>query len=130
MALAQQKKVLRPQGEEKTVDKSPNAENVTSIAINFLKELGDKHGVKPKKVSLQGQRYVVELEIGKNKNAVVQIEVASREIKEYEIQKKEKEESGAGLPLSPKTLVIVCGLMVGLYLILEFIHVSAILFGR
>jgi len=130
MAIAQQKKVLRSPNEEKALEKSPNAEHVTSIAIGFLKELGNKRGVKPKKVSLQGQRYVVELEIGKNKNAVVQIEVATREIKEYEIQKKEKEESSSRLPLSPKTLIIVCGISLALYFVLEFLNVSAMLFGR
>jgi len=130
MAIVQPKKVLRPPGEEKLVDKSSNAEHVTSIAINFLKSLGNKRGIKPKKVALQGQRYVVELEIGKNKNAVVQIEVATREIKEYEIQKKEKEASSLGLPLSPKTLIMICGITVVLYVVLEFVNVSAILFGR
>jgi hypothetical protein len=130
MVMAQPKKVLRPPGEEKLGEKLPNAEHVTSIAIEFLKGLGNKRGVKPKKVALQGQRYVVELEIGKNKNAVVQIEVATREIKEYEIQKKEKEASGMGLPLSPKTLLMICGITVLLYLVLEFVNVSNILFGR
>lgn len=130
MAIAQPKKVLRPAGEEKLVEKSPNAEHVTSIAIGFLKSLGNKRGVKPKKVALQGQRYVVELEVGKNKNAVVQIEVATKEIKEYEIQKKEKESVGLSLPLSPKTLIIICAISVGLYVLLEFVNVSAVLFGR
>jgi len=130
MAIPQPKKILRPPSEEKLVDRSPNAEHVTSIAIAFLKSLGNKRGVKPKKVALQGQRYVVELEIGKNKNAVVQIEVTTKEIKEYEIQKKEKESAGLSLPLSPKTLIIVCAISVALYIVLEFVNVSAVLFGR
>jgi hypothetical protein len=126
VAQQQQKKVLRTPAEEKT----PNAEHVTSIAIDFLETLGNKHGIKPKKVSLQGQVYIVELDIGKDKTAVVQIEVQTREIKEYEIKTKEKEESGPGLPLSPKMLIMVFGISVAAYLVLELINVSGMLFGR
>jgi hypothetical protein len=126
MAVAQQKKILRTPGEERT----PNAEHVTSIAIDFLKTLGNKRGIRPRKVSLQGQVYVVELGIGNDKTAVVQIEVQTREIKEYEIKTKEKEESGLNLPLSPKTLIMIFGISVVTYLFLEFINVPGILFGR
>ena len=126
MAVAQQKKVLRTSAEERT----PNAEHVTSIAIDFLKTLGNKRGIRPRKVSLQGQVYLVELDIGQDKTAVVQIEVQTREIKEYEIKTKEKEESGLSLPLSPKTLIMIFGISVVTYLFLEFINVPGILFGR
>lgn len=129
MAVAQQqqqKKILRTPTEGRT----PNAEHVTSIAIDFLKTLGNKRGIKPKKVSLQGQVYIVELDIGKDKTAVVQIEVQTREIKEYEIKTKEKEESGSSLPFSPKMLIMVFGISVAAYLVLELINVSGMLFGR
>ena len=126
MAIAQQKKILRPPAELR----APNAENVTSIAIDFLKTLGNKRGIKPKKVSLKEQVYTVELDIGKDKTAVVQIEVQTREIKEYEIQKKEKEESAFSLPLSPKSLIMIFGVSVAVYFVLEFINVSGVLFGR
>ncbi len=126
MAVAQQKKILRTPGEERI----PNAEHVTSIAIDFLKTLGNKRGIRPRKVSLQGQVYIVELDIGKDKTAVVQIEVQSREIKEYEIKTKEKEESGLSLPLSPKTLIMIFGVSAVTYIVLEAINVSSILFGR
>lgn len=126
MAITQQKKILRPPAEMR----APNAENVTSIAIDFLKTLGNKHGIKPKKVSLKEQVYTVELDIGKDKTVVVQIEVQTREIKEYEIQKKEKEESAFSLPLSPKSLILIFGVSVAVYFVLEFINVSGVLFGR
>ena len=126
VAQQQQKKVLRTPAEEKT----PNAEDVTSIAIDFLEALGNKHGIKPKKVSLQGQIYLVELDIGKDKTAVIQIELQTKEIKEYEIKTKEKEESGSSLPFSPKILIMVFGVSVAAYLVLELINVSGMLFGR
>ena len=122
----QQKKILRTSVEGKL----PNAEHVTSIAIDFLKTLGNKRGIKPKKVSLQGAVYIVELDIGKDKTAVVQIEVQTREIKEYEIKTNEKEESGLGLPLAPKTLIMTFAISVIAYLLLEAINVPSILFGR
>jgi len=126
MAIAQQRKILRTQPE----GKNPNAEHVTSIAIEFLKKLGNKHGIKPKKVSLKGELYVVELEIGKNTTAVVQIEVQTREIKEYEIQKKEKEESGFSSSFSPKVLIMIFGISVAVYFVLELLDVVSLLFGR
>jgi phage anti-repressor protein len=126
MAVAQQKKILRPPVETRT----PNAENVTSIAISFLKTLGNKRSIKPKKVSLHEQVYTVELDIGKDKTALVQIEVQTREIKEYEIKTKEKEESALSLPFSPKSLILIFGVSVAVYFVLEFLNVSGFLLGR
>jgi hypothetical protein len=122
----QQKKIIRPPTEVKP----PNAEHATSIAIEFLKALGNKHGIKPKKVSLQGQMYTVELDVGKDKTAAVQIEAQTREIKEYEIKTKEKEESALNLPLSPKTLIIIFGISAAVYFIFEFLNISGMLFGH
>jgi hypothetical protein len=122
----QQKKIIRPSAE----GRPPNAEHVTSIAIEFLKALGNKHGIKPRKVSLQGQTYTVELDVGKEKTASVQIEAQTREIKEYEIKTKEKEESGLNLPLSPKMLIMIFGISALVYLVFEFLNVSGVLFGR
>jgi len=45
--------------------KTLNAQQVTSIAMAFLKSLGHKRGIKPKHVFIENQRYVVEAEIGK-----------------------------------------------------------------
>lgn len=122
----QQKKMIQPP----TEGGLPNAEHVTSRAIVFLKALGNKHGIRPRKVSLQGQMYVVELDVGKDKSATVQIEVQTREIKEYEIKNKEKEEGGFNLPLSPKTLIMIFGISAVVYLVFGFLNVSGLLLGR
>ena len=126
VARQQQEKITQPLVEEKP----PNAEHATSIAVKFLKMLGNKHGVKPRKVSLQGSVYTVELDVGKDRAAIVQIEAQTREVKEYEIKTKEKEESGLNLPLSPKTLIVVFGISAAVYLIFGFLNVSGMLFGR
>ena len=65
-----------------------NAENATSIATDFLKRLGYKRGLLPKKVSLAEQVYVVEIDLEK-KAAKVQIDSRTKEIREYEIQESE-----------------------------------------
>ncbi len=122
----QQKKIIHPPAQLRP----PNAENVTATAVEFLKALGNKHGIKPRKVSLQGQTYLVELDVGKDKAAVVHIEAQAREVKEYEITTKEKEESGLNLPLSPKTLLMIFGVSAVVYLVFELVNLSGILFGR
>lgn len=106
---------------EKT--KNPDAERVTLIALDFLKRLGNKRDLRPEKVSLQGERYVAEIKI-KKKTAIVQIDTATEEIKEYEI-KSETEESPGFFPLSPKTLLIVCGIVVLLYIVLSLLGVQS-----
>jgi len=87
-----------------------NAEEVTLVATNFLRRLGNKHGLKPIKASLQGERYVVEVGL-KKKIATVQIDVTSEEIKEYEI-KAQVEGSPSFFPLTRKNILLVCGIVV------------------
>jgi hypothetical protein len=128
MTLAQQQRANTTQPPVKV--KPPNAELATSIAVSFLRTLGNKHGVKPRKVSLHESVYAVELEIGKGKTAIVQVEAQTREIKEYEIKTKEKEESGLNLPLSPKLLMVIFGISAAVYLIFAFLNVSGMLFGH
>jgi len=86
-----------------------NAEEVTLIATRFLKRLGNKHGLKPIKASLQEERYVVEIEL-KKKIATVQIDATSEEIKEYEIKDKAKETSSS-FPLTRKNILLICGIV-------------------
>ena len=86
-----------------------NAEDVTRIATNFLRRLGNKHGLKPIKASLQGERYVVEVEL-KKKIAVVQIDAANEEIKEYEIKDIAKE-APSSFPLTRKNILLICGIV-------------------
>lgn len=86
-----------------------NAEEVTLIATRFLKRLGNRHGLKPIKASLQGERYVVEVGL-KKKIATVQIDATNEEIKEYEIKDKVKETSPS-FPLTRKNILLICGIV-------------------
>ena len=86
-----------------------NAEEVTLIATRFLRRLGNKHGLKPIRASLQGERYVVEVGL-KKKTATVQIDATNEEIKEYEIKEKVKETSSS-LPLTRKNILLICGIV-------------------
>ena len=45
--------------------KTLNAEVVTTMVTDFLKRLGHKGGLKPKRVSLEGEVYTVEVELKK-----------------------------------------------------------------
>jgi len=95
--------------EEEEETRLLNAEEVTSIATNFLRRLGNKHGLKPIKASLQGERYVVEVGL-KDRNATVQIDATNEEIKEYEIKVKEKE-SPSFFPLTRKNILLIGGIV-------------------
>ena len=81
-----------------------NAEVVTTMTTSFLKRLGHKGGLKPKRVSLEGEVYTVEVET-KRFTAVVRVGAATREIKEYDVQPKSEE--GFFASFSPKTLLTV-----------------------
>lgn len=83
-----------------------NAEWATSLAEDFLKRLGYKRGLLPKKVSLAGEKYIVEMEL-KKRTAKVQIDTKTREIKEYEIQEKETE---SGFSLSKRRMLLILGI--------------------
>ena len=93
-----------------------NAEVVTTMTTSFLKRLGHKSGLKPKRVSLEGDVYTVEVET-KKFTAIVQVSAETREIKEYDVQPKTEE--GFLASFSPKTLLIVLGISaivnIGLY---------------
>ena len=71
-----------------------DAENATSMTIDFLKRLGYKGNWLPLKVSLDGELYVVEMSLQK-KTAKVQINSATKDIKEYEFQEAEGEGKSA-----------------------------------
>ncbi len=87
-----------------------NAEEATLIATNFLKRLGNKHGLKPAKASLEEERYVVEVGL-KKKIATVQVDATNEEIIEYEIKAVVKE-STSSFPLTRKNIVLVGGIVV------------------
>lgn len=97
--------------------KELNAETVTTVAISFLKRIGHKGGLKPKRVSLEEETYTVEIEM-KKLSAIIQVDAKSHEIKAYEIQTKGEETPF--LPVSVKAIIVVAGLAVGAQLALNF----------
>jgi cobalamin biosynthesis Mg chelatase CobN len=97
--------------------KALNAESVTTIATGFLKRIGNKGGLKPKRVSLEEGTYTVEIEM-KKLSAVVRVDSETREIKGYEIQPKSEETSSSSV--SPKLVVIVVGTAVVIHIGLNF----------
>jgi predicted secreted protein len=96
--------------------KKMNAAVVTTMTTAFLKRLGHKSGLKPKRVSLEGDVYTFEVDT-KRFTAVVRIGAETREIKEYDVQPKSEESSF--FSLSPKfiltVLIISAAVNVGLY---------------
>ena len=79
--------------------KTLNAETVTAIATGFLKRIGHKGGLKPKRVSLEEGDY-------------------THEIKEYEIQPKGEEVPF--ISISPKVIMIMFGVSAIVYVALYF----------
>jgi hypothetical protein len=67
-----------------------NAESVTTLATDFLKRIGNKGSLKPKRVSLEEGVYSVEVEM-KKFLALVKVDAETHIIKEYEIQPKSEE---------------------------------------
>jgi len=98
--------------------KALNAESVTSIATSFLKRIGNKSGLKPKRVTLEEMMYVVEIEM-KKFTAVVRVDSETHEIKGYEIQPKGEESSS--FSISPKAIMIIFGISAAVYIMLNFV---------
>ena len=128
MAIAREKVVPTIPQRTAPETKPLNAQQVTSVAMAFLKSLGHKKGIKPKHVFIENQRYVVEAEIGKKMSAKVQIDMITREIKEYVIEKK-TEEAPVSLPVEPKAILLMLGLSVMVSLIFALLNLQAILNG-
>lgn len=98
--------------------KALNAENVTNIALSFLKRIGNKSGLKPKRVTLEENLYVVEVEM-KKFSAVVRVDSESHEIRGYEIQPKAEE--SAPLSISPKILLVIFGISAVVHVLMNFV---------
>jgi len=98
-----------------------NAEMATFLAEGFLKRLGYKRGLFPKKVSLAGEKYVVEVEF-KRRTAKVQIDAKTREIKEYEIQELATE---SGFSLSRRNMILILGISAAIVVVvvLKLTHI-------
>lgn len=95
--------------------KALNAEEVTTMATAFLKRIGHKGKLKPKKISLEEEVYTVEIET-KKLMAVVKVGTQIREIKEYDVQPKSEDGSSSfNLKFIMTSLVISAVVTVGLY---------------
>jgi hypothetical protein len=95
-----------------------NAESVTAIALSFLKRVGHKSGLKPKRVSLEEGVYIVEVEL-KKLMVIVRVDAETQEIKEYEVQTKGEEASLVSV--SPKMLIITFGISAVAFVAFHFI---------
>jgi len=60
-----------------------NAETVTTITTSFLKRIGHKSGVKPKRVTLEKEAYIVEIDT--KIMIIFQVNADTHEINGYEI---------------------------------------------
>lgn len=96
-----------------------DAERVTLLAEGFLSRLGYKRAIiRPKKASLEGERYTVEVEV-KKRIATVQVDLATGEIKGYQF---EESQESSGFAMSRKTIMILAGAgaVVAVVLVLKF----------
>lgn len=129
MAIARERVSPQPVPARTPSEMKPlNAQQVTAVAVNFLKSLGHKRGVNPKRVFIENQRYVVEAEIGKKTLARVQVDMITSEIKEYGIEK-EAEEAPINLPIEPRAIVIVVGISIAVSLVFAVLDVQSLLAG-
>ena len=98
--------------------KTLNAETVTIIATSFLKRVGNKGGLKPKRVSLDEGIYTVEVEM-KKLTAIVRVDSETHEIREYEIQ--QKSEETAFVSVSLKTIAVMLGVSAVVSVVIRFV---------
>lgn len=117
MAATLQKRVPGALASAIPLTKALNAETVTAIATGFLKRIGHKGGLKPKRVLLEEGVYTVEVEM-KKLAAIVRVDSETHEIREYEIQPKGEE--APLLSVSPKTLIIMFGISAVVHVVLSF----------
>lgn len=117
-AAALQKKPVSVVTPVSPQEKKLNAETVTAIATSFLKRIGNKGSLKPKRVALEGGIYTVEVEM-KKLTALVRIDSETREITEYEIQRKGEEASFTFI--SPKIIMVMFGISAAIYVALHFV---------
>ncbi|MEM3565510.1 MAG: hypothetical protein QXK18_01365 [Candidatus Bathyarchaeia archaeon] len=95
-----------------------NAESVTAIATSFLKRIGHKGGIKPKRVSLEEGIYTVEVEM-KKLTAIIHVDAETQEITAYEIQPKGEE--GSLTSFSLKIILLVFGIAAAINVALHFV---------
>jgi hypothetical protein len=87
-----------------------DAENATALTADFLKRLGYRGTWLPSKVSIDGELYIVEM-TSEKKTAKVQINSATKEIREYEFGQEETASKGSGLT-KPKLIFLIAAIAV------------------
>jgi hypothetical protein len=115
--------------DEEEEEKVLNAEEVTLIATDFLKRLGNKQGLKPIKASLDEDIYIVEVGLSK-KTATVQIDSTTEQIKEYEIketEQKNQQASSTFIPLTPKNIIMLAGIAGAAVVISGLLGISSLI---
>ncbi|UCE15543.1 MAG: hypothetical protein JSV12_06630 [Candidatus Bathyarchaeota archaeon] len=125
MSTADEEEESYYEGEEEEETQLLNAEEVTLIATNFLRRLGNKRGLKPVKATLEEERYIVDVEL-KKKIATVQIDAINQGIKEYEIKGKAKE-IVSSFPLTRKNIFLICGIIIIAILVSGLLGVQSFL---
>ncbi|UCC32871.1 MAG: hypothetical protein JSW53_03465 [Candidatus Bathyarchaeota archaeon] len=103
-----------------------NAEQVTFIAKSFLEKLGHKRSLKPRKVSREGENYVVEVEL-KKKTATVKVNATTEEIEEYEIEAVTEESSL--LPFSIKSVALTSIIVLIFLVVFNLLDLQSFLTG-
>ena len=97
-----------------------NAEIATLLTVEFLKRVGYKRGLRATKVSLSEGTYVVEMALEK-RTAKVQIDYASKQVKEYEIQ---DSESASNLASSKGKIVLIAASLIGVvFVVLKLFNI-------
>ena len=115
--------------EEEEEIKLLNAEQVTLIATDFLKRLGNRQGLKPIKASLEEDVYVVEVGLAK-KTATVQVDATTEQIKEYEINEKEQQPTESSfLPLTPKNILMMVGIAGAAVVVSALLGIQSLISG-
>ena len=124
MASTLQEPVPADVTETDSTPKALDAEEVTSIATTFLRRIGHKGNLNPKRVAMEEDTYTVEVEM-KKFTATVKINALNREIKEYDVQPKNEEASFS--TFSPKYLIsiaivsaVVCA---GIYFVFKLVGI-------
>ncbi|MCW4035144.1 MAG: hypothetical protein NWF03_07250 [Candidatus Bathyarchaeota archaeon] len=107
-----------------------NAEDVTVIATQFLKRLGNRQGIRPIKASLEDEEYyIVEFDLTK-KTATVHVDATTEQIKEYELKEKEPEPPAEfPVPLTPRNIMILAGTAIGSIVISALLGIQSIISG-
>jgi hypothetical protein len=113
--------------DEEEETKLLNAEEVTLIATNFLKRMGNTQGLKPIKASMEEDIYVVEVGLDK-KTATVQVDPTTEQIKEYEIKEDEQQPTEPSLiPFTPKNIMLLAGVAVASVVVSALLGISSLL---